>query len=68
VGEVTHVDDHGSIVIMWVKPHGGKRPIIPINFDSRMFGNMWEQEGGVIEGRTVRVIGDFGSETIEFID
>lgn len=68
IGEVTHIDDQGSIVIMWVKPKRGKRPIIPIHFDHRMFGNMYEQEQGAIEGRTVRVTGDIENQTVEFID
>lgn len=68
VGEVTHIDDFGSIVTMWVKTKRRKRPLVTVNFDRRMFGNMFEQEGGVIEGREVKVVGDVGDQTVEFLD
>jgi len=40
-----------------------------VNFDHRMFRNMWEQEGGVIEGRKVQVFGtEFADQRVEFLD
>lgn len=68
VGTVTHIDDFGSIVTMWVKTRRKKRPLVTVNFDRRMFGHMYEQEGGAIEGRDVRVTGEVGSQTVEFLD
>jgi len=69
VGKVTHVEDHGTIVIMWVKTRRRKRPLMTVNFDHRMFRNMWEQEGGVIEGRKVQVFGtEFADQRVEFLD
>lgn len=67
-GTVTHIDDFGSIVTMWVKTKRRKRPLVTVNFDRRMFGHMWEQENGAIEGRHVQVTGEFGDQRVEFLD
>lgn len=68
VGEVTHTEPYGPFYLIWVKLKTKGKPLVVLNFDTRHFNNMYEQEGGVIEGRKVKVIGDLGNQTIEFLD
>lgn len=65
-GTIGSVEDHGSIVIVWLDLDDGTSE--PVYMDHRAFGWMVEGEGietiGELEGRSVL----FDGQTIEFLD
>ena len=62
-GTITKVEDHGSIVMVWVE---NEEDSIPIYFDHRPFYNMAEAEGGDILNRQVEY--DDETKFFEFLD
>lgn len=65
-GSIRSVEDHGSIVIIWIDPEDGRSE--PVYIDHRVFG--W-----IVEGEGIRAVGDligrpvsYSGETIEFLD
>ena len=65
-GTISSVEDHGSIVIVWVNMDDGTSQ--PVYMERRAFGRMVEGEGiaraDELEGRVVA----FDGGTIEFLD
>ncbi len=65
-GTISSVDDHGSIVILWLDLEGGRSELVYLDY--RAFG--WLAEGEGVEspddliGRPVV----YNGETIEFLD
>ena len=62
-----------SSPIVAIRSHGTIVEVIladgrPVYFDRRPFENLWEAEGGDLIGRQVEVHGDFGEQTVEFVD
>ena len=47
IGTVGKIEDHDSIVIVWVE---SDERILPVYFDHRPFKNLWEAEDGDIVG------------------
>ncbi len=66
IGIIGGVEDHGSIVVVWLNLDDATRK--PVYMDHRAFGWMVEGEGietiGELEGRSVR----FDGQTIEFVE
>lgn len=64
-GTINSVENHGSIVVIWLDVEGSKHPIY---MDHRAFGWLAEGEGiesvTELEGRSVY----FNGESIEFLD
>ena len=67
-GRVQSIIDHGTIIQMLVVTEEGG--LYPVDFDHRMFFNMWENLGGVdLNGRRVVVSGErFVDQRVEFPD
>ncbi len=67
-GKVESVIDHGSIIQLLVITDKGR--LYPVNFDHRMFWNMWEGLGRVnLKGQKVIVHGEqFVDQSVEFPD
>ena len=67
-GKVESVVNHGTIIQMLIVTDEGR--LYPVNFDHRMFYNMWEDLGGVdLKGQRVIVHGEqFADQTVEFPD
>jgi hypothetical protein len=62
-GIITKVENHGTIIIVWIE---NEEDSIPIYFDHRPFGHMAEAEGGDIINRQVEY--DAETKAIEFLD
>jgi len=62
VGTVGKIEDHGSVVIVWVE---SDERILPVYFDHRPFKNLWEAEDGDIVGREVEY--DEENNSFEFL-
>lgn len=68
-GFIEGIIDHGSIVQVIIREEDGQNSIPHyVNFDRRMFGHVFEGEGGNIIGRyvTVHTSDYFDEQTIEF--
>lgn len=66
-GKVSSVVDHGTIVQLMVEKDDGG--VSPVNFDHRMFYNMWEDLGRVnLKGQKVIVHGEPFEQWLEFPD
>ncbi len=66
-GKVESIIDHGTIIQMLVKTDDGS--IRYVNFDHRMFYNMWEDLGRVnLKGQKVIVHGEPFEQSVEFPD
>jgi len=50
VGTVSRIENHGSIVIVWIELD---ERVLPVYFDHRPFLNMWEGQNGDVVGREV---------------
>lgn len=65
-GTISSVENHGSIVVVWLAVEGGRTE--PVYLDHRAFGWLAEGEGieslHDLEGRPIF----YNGETIEFLD
>ena len=65
VGKIVSIENHGTIIMVWVENEDG---VYPIYFDHRPFSNMWEAEGGDIVGRQVEYDNSGEEDTMKFLD
>ena len=65
VGKVFHIENHGTIVIVWIKNEEGRHPIY---FDHRPFANLSEAEDGNIIGREVEYDTSGEENILKFLD
>lgn len=66
-GKVVSIEDHGTIVIVFVAPTDGRLEF-PVYFDHRPFSHMYEARGGHdgIIGKDV--VAEMGNGTLQFVD
>jgi hypothetical protein len=65
-GRIVYLSNEGSIMVVGVETESGE--VKQVFFDWHMFERMHEAEGGAIKGRRVRVMGNLGTQFIEFLD
>ena len=69
-GTISHIHDHGTIVIVYVTPEAGAD--VPIYFDHRPFGWIVDGEGHGdatnLIGRPIEVTDGEDGQTVEFLD